>query len=84
VCVNHSSANIPVAEEFLNRADVVSVLEQMGCNGMAERVELRALPAQPYERLFSLPFAKRIRAGDVCSPVTYLYATGLPSFAGFK
>ena len=36
--VNHSGTHIAEAEEFLNRADVVPVLKQMGCKGMAERV----------------------------------------------
>jgi hypothetical protein len=38
MCVNHSRADITVAEEFLNRADVIPVLKQVGCKGMAKRM----------------------------------------------
>src|SRR6266545_7106930 len=36
--VNHRSADIAVAEEFLIRADVIPVFKQMGCKRMSKRV----------------------------------------------
>jgi len=36
--VNHRGANIAVAEEILNSANVVAIFQKMGCKRMAERV----------------------------------------------
>ncbi len=36
--VNHRRADVFVAEEFLHRADVVTVGQQVGCKRMAKRV----------------------------------------------
>ena len=38
MCINHRSADIAVAEEFLNRADVIPIFKQMGCKRMSKRV----------------------------------------------
>ena len=38
VRVNHGRLHALVAEQFLDGADVVSILEQMGCEGMAQGV----------------------------------------------
>ena len=43
VRVNLGSANIAVAEKFLNRADVVAVLQQMRCEAVTQRVTGRRL-----------------------------------------
>jgi hypothetical protein len=36
--VNHCRADIAVAEEFLNRADVIAILKQRRCKRMPERM----------------------------------------------
>jgi len=38
MCVNHRSADIAVAKEFLNRADVIPVFKQMSCTRMSKGV----------------------------------------------
>jgi hypothetical protein len=38
MCVNHGGADITVAEEFLNRADVIAILEEMGGKRMSKRM----------------------------------------------
>jgi hypothetical protein len=34
--VNHRSADVAVAEEFLNRSDVIPVFKQMGCERVTQ------------------------------------------------
>ena len=36
--VNHGGADIAMAEQFLNRTDVIPIFEQMSCKRMPERV----------------------------------------------
>lgn len=43
VGVLHGDVDTAVAQQLLDRADVVAVLEQMGCERMAERVTGRGL-----------------------------------------
>ena len=38
--VNHGGADIPVAEQFLNRADVVPIFQQMGRKRMAVLISI--------------------------------------------
>ena len=41
--VNHGGADIGMTQQFLHRADVVASLQQMGGEGMAQRVRRRRL-----------------------------------------
>ena len=41
MCVNHGRADVPVTEEFLDRADVVSAFEKMRRETVAESAESR-------------------------------------------
>ena len=38
VSIDHCRFDMPVAEQFLNRADVVAVLKQVGCERMPQRM----------------------------------------------
>ena len=40
--INHRGADVAVAEEFLNRSDVIFVFKQMGCERMAKSVSTPA------------------------------------------
>lgn len=44
VGVDHRGGNVPVAEELLNRPDVLPVLEEVGGEGVAQGVAARLLP----------------------------------------
>ena len=59
MCINHRSADIAVAEEFLNCADVIPVHEWMGCKRMAKC--MRGCRAPAWHRLCSGRFAKSLQ-----------------------
>lgn len=39
MCVDHGRVQIVVAENFLNRADIVPILQEVGCERMSKCVE---------------------------------------------
>lgn len=54
--IDHRRAQIPVAEELLDRADVVAILHQMGRERVPERMAARRFgDAGPAHRPLSLP-----------------------------
>jgi len=54
--IDHSRAHIPVAQEFLHCADVVSIFKDMSSKGVSQRVGCRRLgDARPADGLFDGP-----------------------------
>ena len=43
VCINHRSRNIRVAQQFLHRANIVTIAQHMGRETMAQRMRRRGL-----------------------------------------
>jgi len=63
--INHRSARVAVAEEFLNRADVIAIFQKMGGKGMANVCGVAGFVSPTLRTARSQLSAKLLRGGDV-------------------